>query len=49
MNDTMYIVWVGGVAEYEGYSWRDAHQVLRYWQAKEHDDVVIETVKKVIA
>ena len=49
MNDKLYIVWVGGVAEHEGYSWSDAHRALKYWQARGYDDVVIETVKREIA
>ena len=49
MNDKLYIVWVGGVADYTGYNRYDAYQLLKYWQAEGHDDVVIETLTKVIA
>ena len=49
MNDKLYIVWVGGVAEHEGYNHREAVLTARTWQARGYDDVVIETVKREIA
>jgi hypothetical protein len=49
MNDKLYIVWVGGVADYEGYNHREAVLTARSWQTKGYDDVYIQIVKKVIA
>jgi hypothetical protein len=45
MNDKLYIVWVGGVADYEGYNLRDAELVVEEWQEQGYDDVILETVE----
>jgi hypothetical protein len=47
MNDRLYIVWVGGVAEHEGYNHREAVLTARSWQTKGYDDAHIEIVTKV--
>jgi hypothetical protein len=49
MNDKLYIVWVGGVAEHEGYNRYEAELVFRLWQRRGYDDARIEIVTKVIA
>jgi hypothetical protein len=49
MNDKLYIVWVGGVAEHEGYNHREALLAARSWLAKGYDDTYIEIVTKVTA
>ena len=48
MNDKLYIVWVGGVAEHKGYNHREAQLTARSWQARGYDGVYIQIVKKVI-
>ena len=45
MNDKLYIVWVGGVEDYEGYNLRDAELVVEEWQEQGYDDVILETVE----
>ena len=45
MNQYKYIVWVGGVEDYEGYNRRDAELVVEEWQAQGYDDVILETVE----
>lgn len=37
-----YIVWVGGVADYEGDSLAEAESVYEEWKAQGYEDVVIE-------
>lgn len=37
-----YIVWVGGVPDYEGHDRKKAEAILREWVAKGYDDAVIE-------
>ena len=37
-----YIVWVGGVADYEGNNKTEATEVLKLWQRLGYDDVTLE-------
>ena len=41
MNNT-YVVWVGGVPDYEGDTLRQAKLVYKEWVDLGYDDVVIE-------
>jgi hypothetical protein len=45
MNDKLYIVWVGGVEDYEGYNLKDAESVVEEWQEQGYDDVILETIE----
>jgi hypothetical protein len=40
-----YIVWVGGVADYEGDSLSEAKAIKYSWLALGYDDVILEVVK----
>lgn len=40
----MYIVWVGGVPDYEGTSRSEARSVFNEWIAQGYDDVILEEV-----
>lgn len=40
----MYIVWVGGVPDYEGNSLSEARSVFNKWVAQGYDDVILEKV-----
>jgi hypothetical protein len=44
MKTIKYIVWVGGVADYEGDNLAEAKAVLREWIAQGYDDAVLETL-----
>lgn len=39
-----YIVWVGGVADYEGDSLAEAKAIKYGWLAQGYDDVILEVV-----
>ena len=39
-----YIVWVGGVADYEGASLKEARAIKYSWLAQGYDDVILETI-----
>jgi hypothetical protein len=39
-----YIVWVGGVADYEGNSKGEAKAIYDEWVAKGYDDVSLEEI-----
>lgn len=36
-----YIVWVGGIVDYEGDSKAMADAIVRQWIAEGHDDVIL--------
>jgi hypothetical protein len=38
-----YIVWVGGVPDYEGDSLREAKAIYKEWIALGYDDVILQT------
>ena len=40
-----FIVWVGGVVDYEGEDLHEAREVLKEWQNQGYDDVILEEVK----
>ena len=40
-----YIVWVGGVVDYEGNSDREARRIRDYWVSLGYDDVILERVE----
>ena len=39
-----YIVWVGGVADYEGNDYKKACSIYEEWIAQGYDDVIIEKI-----
>ena len=39
-----FIVWVGGVADYEGNDLTQAKAVYNEWIAQDYDDVILEEV-----
>jgi hypothetical protein len=39
-----YIVWVGGVADYEGNNFSRAYSIYEDWIAQGYDDVIIEKI-----
>ena len=39
-----FIVWVGGVADYEGNDLNQANAVYKEWIAQDYDDVILEEV-----
>jgi hypothetical protein len=39
-----YIVWVGGVPDYEGDSLREAKAIYKEWIDLGYDDVVLQTL-----
>jgi len=41
-----FIVWVGGVPDYEGNSHKDAKAIFNYWTSKGYQDVILETVNE---
>jgi hypothetical protein len=41
-----YIVWVGGVPDYEGGSLREAQAVRKEWIDLGYDDVILEVIEK---
>ena len=45
MNDKRYIVWVGGVVEYEGYNLQEAFAAEDWLQEQGYDDVILETIE----
>jgi hypothetical protein len=40
-----FIVWVGGVADYEGSSKKEAEAVRNSWVALGYDDVILQAVE----
>ena len=42
MSKFKYIVWVGGVADYEGNSLKEAKAVLKEWRINGYDDATLE-------
>ena len=44
-----YIVWVGGVADYEGDSLREAREVCQEWIRQGYDDVILEDCLDIVA
>jgi hypothetical protein len=40
-----YIVWVGGVADYEGESQAEAKAVFSEWQKQGYDDLILEEIE----
>ena len=45
MCNVKFIVWVGGVAEYEGFDPIMARLVEQSWLDQNYDDVILETVR----
>ena len=45
--DNKYIVWIGGVADYEGNNLKEAFSVFKEWITKGYDDVILETINGV--
>jgi hypothetical protein len=43
----LFIVWVGGVADYEGNSLQKAESVRDEWLARGYLDVILETLQEV--
>lgn len=41
-----FIVWVGGVPDYEGKDLKKAQEVFKEWQKKGYDDVVLEKIEE---
>jgi hypothetical protein len=41
-----YIVWVGGVPDYEGYSFKKAEIVYAEWVNLGYEDVILQTVNE---
>jgi hypothetical protein len=41
----LFIVWVGGVPDYEGDSLSKAREVFKKWVSRGYDDVILEEVK----
>lgn len=41
----LFIVWVGGVPDYEGRSLADAERVRKGWLALGYDDVILQSVE----
>jgi len=41
----LYIVWVGGVADYEGYSLQEAKAIKYNWLAQGYEDVILQTLE----
>ena len=41
-----YIVWVGGVPDYEGNSNKEAKRVQDFWISKGYQDVILEIVNE---
>jgi len=39
-----YIVWVGGVADYEGNSLQEAKAIKYSWIAQGYDDVILQVI-----
>jgi hypothetical protein len=39
-----FIVWVGGVADYEGNDLHQANAVYKEWITQDYDDVILEEV-----
>ena len=44
MKKLFYITWAGGVADYEGYSYKLAERRFNYWRALGYDDVILQTL-----
>jgi hypothetical protein len=44
MNN-FYIVWIGGVADYEGNNLNEAQETYNLWQRLGYQDVILETIK----
>lgn len=45
MKNTSYIVWIGGVADYEGDNLNEAKKVYNSWNRLGYDDVILQTIK----
>jgi len=45
---TTFIVWVGGVADYEGNCDREARRVRDYWLSLGYEDVILQSIKGVM-
>jgi hypothetical protein len=44
MSKIKYIVWVGGVSDYEGNSLKEATAILKEWLKNGYDDAILETI-----
>ena len=44
MKNTIYIVWIGGVADYEGDNLNEAKKVYNSWNRLGYDDVILQTI-----
>jgi len=44
MNN-FYIVWIGGVLDYEGHNLSEANNIFNKWVSKNYDDVILETAQ----
>ena len=44
MKKIKYIVWVGGIIDYEGNNLRVAKQILKEWLADGYDDAILEAI-----
>jgi hypothetical protein len=44
MKQIKFIVWVGGVADYEGNNLKKAKAILKEWIAEGYTDAIIEEV-----
>jgi hypothetical protein len=45
MSNVKFIVWVGGVADYEGFDATKAREVEQEWVEQGYDDVILEIVE----
>ena len=45
MENIFYIVWIGGVADYEGNNLNEAKKVYSLWNRLGYDDVILQTIK----
>lgn len=39
-----FIVWVGGIPDYEGDNYLEAYSVYKKWQTLGYDDVILEEI-----
>lgn len=42
---SLYIVWVGGIPDYEGDSLQEARAIYKKWVDLGYDDVILENAK----
>jgi hypothetical protein len=44
MKNILYIVWVGGIVDYEGNNLNEAKEVYNLWNRLGYDDVILEKI-----